>query len=122
MPLPKLRAAAGGLAAQSTCIGAVGCAAPLTRAQAQRVAMMAHDGLARAIRPIHTPFDGDTLFALSTGDADGVDPVTLAIVGTLAADAVARAVRRAVLSHGTVDPAVSAACCGQRLWLANSWL
>ncbi len=90
--LPKL-ARAGGLAAQSTCIGAVATAAPLTRAQAQRVAMMAHDGLARAIRPIHTC---DTLFALSTGPASGVDPVTLAILGTLAADAVARAVRRAV--------------------------
>ena len=98
--LPKLRAV-GGLAeqgqAQSTCIGAVATAASLTRAQAQRVAMMAHDGLARAIRPIHTPFDGDTLFALSTGDGSGIDPVTLAILGTLAADAVARAVRRAVL-------------------------
>ena len=96
--LPKLPTA-GGLAAQSTCIGAVATAAPLTRAQAQRIAMMAHDGLARAIRPIHTPFDGDALFALSTGPADGVDPVTLAILGTLAADAVARAVRRAVFDR-----------------------
>ncbi|MBV8970819.1 MAG: P1 family peptidase [Sphingomonadaceae bacterium] len=95
VPLPKLARAAG-LAAQSTCIGVVATAAPLTRAQAQRVAMMAHDGLARAIRPIHTPFDGDTLFALSTGPATGVDPVQLALIGTLAADAVARAVRRAV--------------------------
>jgi len=93
--LPKL-GRAGGLAAQSTCIGAVATDAPLTRAQAQRVAMMAHDGLARAIRPIHTPFDGDTIFAISTGPATGVDPVTLAILGTLAADCVARAVRRAV--------------------------
>lgn len=93
--LPKL-ARSGGLAAQSTCIGAVATDAPLTRAQAQRVAMMAHDGLARCIRPIHTPFDGDTIFALSTGRATGVDPVTLAILGTLAADCVARAVRRAV--------------------------
>lgn len=99
--LPKLRAA-DGLAAQSTCIGTVATAAPLTRAQAQRVAMMAHDGLARAIRPIHTPFDGDTLFALSTGPADGVDPVTLALLGTLAADAVARAVRRAVFGSAAV--------------------
>ena len=95
VPLPKLRGA-DGLAAQSTCIGVVATAAPLTRAQAQRVAMMAHDGLARAIRPIHTPFDGDTLFAVSTGPARGVDTVTLALLGTLAADAVARAVRRAV--------------------------
>jgi L-aminopeptidase/D-esterase-like protein len=93
--LPKL-ARSGGLAAQSTCIGAVATDAPLTRAQAQRVAMMAHDGLARAIRPIHTPFDGDTIFAIATGPATGVDPVTLAILGTLAADGVARAVRRAV--------------------------
>ena len=91
--LPKLPA---GLAAQSTCIGAVATNAPLTRAQAQRVAMMAHDGLARCIRPIHTPFDGDTIFAIATGPATGVDPVTLAILGTLAADCVARAVRRAV--------------------------
>lgn len=95
--LPKLDRT-GGLAAQSTCIGAVATDAPLTRAQAQRVAMMAHDGLARAIRPIHTPFDGDTIFALSTGPATGVDPVTLAILGTLAADCVARAVRRAVFA------------------------
>ena len=95
VPLPKL-AGTNGLAAQSTCIGVVATAAPVTRAQAQRLAIMAHDGLARAIRPIHTPFDGDTLFALSTGPATGVDPVTLAILGTLAADAVARAVRRAV--------------------------
>ncbi len=97
VPLPKL-ARAERLAAQSTCIGAIATAAPLTRAQAQRVAMMAHDGLARAIRPIHTPFDGDTLFVMSTGDASGVDPVALALLGTLAADAVARAVRRAVFS------------------------
>ncbi len=83
-------------AGQSTCIGVVATAAPLTRAQAQRVAMMAHDGLARAIRPIHTPFDGDALFALSIGPATGVDPVAVALLGTLAADAVVRAVRRAV--------------------------
>lgn len=96
--LPKL-ARSGGLATQSTCIGAVATDAPLTRAQAQRVAMMAHDGLARVIRPIHTPFDGDALFAISTGNNSGVDPVTLAILGTLAADCVARAVRRAVFGQ-----------------------
>ena len=101
--LPKL-ARVDGLAAQSTCIGAIATAAPLTRAQAQRVAMMAHDGLARAIRPIHSPFDGDTLFVLSTGPATGLDPVTLAILGTLAADAVARAVRRAVFGQGASGP------------------
>ena len=56
------------------------------------------DGLARAVRPIHTPFDGDSIFALSTAapDALPVDTLTLAVLGTLAADLVARATRRAV--------------------------
>jgi len=98
VPLPKATGARSLAAIQNTCIGAVATDAPLTRAQAQRIAMMAHDGLARAIRPIHTPFDGDTIFALSTA-APGLDPVdalTIAVLGTLAADCVARAVRRAV--------------------------
>ena len=106
VPMPKL-AIGTGLAAndpsapQNTCIGAVATDAPLTRAQAQRLAMMAHDGLARALRPIHTPFDGDTLFSLSTA-APGltpVDAVQLTLLGTLAADCIARAVRRAVFGR-----------------------
>lgn len=103
VPMPKL-ATGTGLAAtdpgapQNTCIGAVTTDAPLTRAQAQRLAMMAQDGLARVIRPIHTPFDGDTIFALSTAapGLTAIDAVQLAVLGTLAADCVARAVRRAV--------------------------
>lgn len=97
VPLPKLGSGAGLAAWQNTCIGAVATDAPLSRPQAQRLAMMAHDGLARAIRPIHTPFDGDTIFAISTAPAGAgpVGPVELAILGTLAADAVACAVRRA---------------------------
>ena len=97
VPLPKL-AAGTALAGHNTCIGAVATDAPLTRAQAQRMAMMAHDGLARAVRPVHTPFDGDTLFALSTAPAGrpSVDALTLAVLGTVAADCVMRAVRRAV--------------------------
>ena len=86
----------GDLGRTSTCIGVIATDAPLTRAQARRVAMMAHDGLARAVRPVHTPFDGDTLFVLSTA-AEGVPPidvVTLTELGTIAADLVARAVRR----------------------------
>ena len=98
VPLPKA-ARVGGLAGrESTCIGAVATDAPLTRAQATRLAAMAHDGLARSIRPVHTMFDGDCLFALSTA-ASGLPPVDaleLSILGTLAADMVARAVRRAV--------------------------
>ena len=82
----------------NTIIGAVATNAPLTRAQALRVAMMAQGGLTRAVRPIHTPFDGDCLFALSTA-APGlatVDDVALIEIGTAAADLVAAAVRQAV--------------------------
>ncbi|MEX6724599.1 P1 family peptidase [Parapedomonas caeni] len=93
VPLPKV-AQMG----TNTSIGVVATDAPLTKAQAGKLALMAHDGLARAIRPIHTPFDGDTLFALSTAPegATPVSPLDLAVLGTLAADSVARAVRRAV--------------------------
>ncbi|HEY4545842.1 MAG TPA: P1 family peptidase [Pedomonas sp.] len=88
------------IAGTNTTIGAVATDAPLTKAQTQKLAQMAQDGLARVIRPIHTPFDGDTLFALATGEADrdtaGVQPLDLAVLGTLAADCVARAVRRGV--------------------------
>jgi L-aminopeptidase/D-esterase-like protein len=97
VPMPKLGRVTG-LARQNTSIGAIATDAPLTRAQAQRIAMMAQDGLARVIRPIHTPFDGDCLFVLSTAaeTSSGSDPVALTEIGTLAADLVARAVRRAV--------------------------
>ena len=98
VPLPKLDRARGLAGRESTCIGCIATDAPLTRAQATRLAAMAHDGLARSIRPVHTMFDGDCLFALSTapeGEAP-VDSLTLSILGTLAADMVAKAVRRAV--------------------------
>jgi L-aminopeptidase/D-esterase-like protein len=58
--------------------------------------MMAHDGYARSIRPIHTPFDGDTIFSLATSawGPGEVDPVLLARIGSLAADCMARAIGR----------------------------
>ena len=70
----------------------------LTRAQAKRIAIMAQDGLARAIRPVHTPFDGDSVFVLATGAhaAPTVTPQLLAAVGLLAADAAARAIAKGV--------------------------
>lgn len=70
----------------------------LTPAQAKRVAIMAQDGLARAIRPVHAPFDGDIVFALATGRRPlGERPdYDLARLGALAADTVARAVARGV--------------------------
>ncbi len=83
---------------QNTTIACVATDAALTPAQARRLALMAQDGLARAIRPVHAPFDGDVVFALSTGrislgaNAD----FTLARLGALAADCLARAVARGV--------------------------
>ena len=102
VPMPKLPAR-GGLSRQNTSIGAIATDAPLTRAQGRRVAMMAQDGLARCIRPIHCPFDGDSLFVISTAAETGTgsDPVAITEIGTIAADLVARAVRRAVFGMQT---------------------
>lgn len=97
VPMPK-RPGALPMSAASTCIGAIMTDVPLTRPAARRLAMMGHDGLARCVRPIHTPFDGDALFAMSLSPETpaGVAPLLMAELGTLAADCVVRAVRRAV--------------------------
>ena len=69
---------------------------------------MAQDGLARAIRPVHTPYDGDTVFALSTGQRALEDPeAELARLGMLAADCLARAVARAVFEAESLGGVVS---------------
>lgn len=86
---------------ENTTIGVVAVTADLTVAEAKRLAIMAQDGLARAIRPIHTPFDGDAIFVLATGaerlaESDDRRPLALAELGALAADCVARAVARGV--------------------------
>jgi len=78
----------------ATTLGIVATDAVLTKAQANKLAQMAHDGLARTINPVHTCSDGDTVFALSTGASGRVADVTL--LGTMAAEATARAVLRAV--------------------------
>ncbi len=82
------------LAGQNSSVGIVATNVVLTKAEAKKVAQMAHDGLARSIRPVHTPWDGDTLFALSTA-AVTMEQASL-VVGSLAAEAVVRAVLRAV--------------------------
>jgi L-aminopeptidase/D-esterase-like protein len=93
-------------AGQNTTIGVVATDAILTKAQAQKIAQMAHDGLARAIRPAHTMFDGDTIFCLATGkkllpDMPGffAAPKAQALneLGRAAADCTARAIIRGVL-------------------------
>ena len=81
------------LAGANTTIGVVATDAPLTKAQCQRLAGAGHDGLARAIRPVHTLSDGDTLFALSTGMAGALD---FNVLCTMAGEAVARACVNAV--------------------------
>lgn len=79
---------------QATTIGVIATDARLSKAQAGKVAQMAHDGLARSINPVHTMGDGDTLFALATGACGREASVTL--LGALAAEVTARAVLRAV--------------------------
>jgi L-aminopeptidase/D-esterase-like protein len=93
----------------NTTIGVVATDVALTPAEARRLAIMAQDGLARAIRPVHTPLDGDTLFALSTAARPLREPrpTVLAELGAVAADTVARAVARAVWAAETVGGIVS---------------
>jgi L-aminopeptidase/D-esterase-like protein len=82
------------LSGQNTTLGVVATNARLTKAEATTVARMAHAGLARTIRPVHTPWDGDTIFTLSTGGEE-VREAAL-VVGVLAAEVVAEAVLRGV--------------------------
>jgi len=78
----------------ATTIGVIATDAQVTKAQANKIAQMAHDGLARCINPVHTMGDGDTLFALGTGASGRAANTTL--LGALAAEVTARAVLRAV--------------------------
>lgn len=82
----------------NTVIGIVVTSASLTKEGANKVAQMAHDGIARAVRPAHTMLDGDTLFTLATGQVEA----DVNIVGAFAAEVVAQAIVRAVL---TAEPA-----------------
>jgi L-aminopeptidase/D-esterase-like protein len=91
-----------GRAGENTTIGIVVTNAKLTKVQAQKMAQMAHDGYARAIYPVHTPGDGDTIFSAATGAWTG--QADYGQVGALAADAMAEAIVRsatqATASHG----------------------
>ncbi len=75
---------------QNTTLAVVATDAALTKPAAAKMAQMAHDGLARTIRPIHTMLDGDTIFALGTGKADASADVS--VLGAVAADVLAEAV------------------------------
>jgi L-aminopeptidase/D-esterase-like protein len=82
------------LGGAATTIGLIATDVNLDKAQATKVAQMAHDGLARTINPVHTAADGDTIFTLATGKSSWTPNITL--IGALAAEAMAQAVVRAV--------------------------
>jgi L-aminopeptidase/D-esterase-like protein len=83
------------MAAQNTTLAVVATDVRLTKAEATKLAQMAQDGLARTIRPVHTSFDGDIVFALATGRRAAP---ALPILGAIAADVVALAIERSVLA------------------------
>ena len=88
-------------AGAATTLGVVATDAVLTKAQAAKMAQMAHDGFARAINPVHTMTDGDTVFALATGACGRTAGVTL--LGALGADVMATAIVRAVRAATRLD-------------------
>jgi L-aminopeptidase/D-esterase-like protein len=83
----------------NTTIGVVATNAAFDKAQATKIAQMAHDGLARTINPTHTPWDGDTIFAVATGAVEA--RANHGTIGAIAADVMSQAVLRAVMNaHG----------------------
>ena len=93
-------------AGENTTIGLVATNARLSKTEINRVALMADDGFARAINPSHTTGDGDTVFALATGRWEG--EASPAIIGALAAEAMAEAIVRAVSKAETLGGVPSA--------------
>ncbi len=90
-------------AGMATTIGVIATDATLTKAQCQKVAGVGHDGMARAIAPVHSQFDGDTLFALATGSRPPPDPAGFHLVLAAAASCVTRAIGHALLAATSVD-------------------
>lgn len=96
--------AASGFAMRNTVIGVVATNAGLSKEEANKMAQMAHNGLARAIRPSHTMFDGDTIFALSTGKKRA----NVNIVGAYAAEVMAQAIVNGVRAATSLGGCVAA--------------
>lgn len=80
----------------NTTIAIVATDAPLTKTQCHRLAVTAHDGIARAVVPAHTPYDGDLVFGVATGVEEGVDRHAMRDIGAAAAVCLSRAISRAV--------------------------
>jgi L-aminopeptidase/D-esterase-like protein len=93
----------------NTVIGCVATNAKLTKSQATKIAQMAHDGIARAVYPAHTMFDGDVIFCLATGDREIEGPAELSRIGAVAADVFARALIQGVL-NATSAGGLKASC------------
>jgi L-aminopeptidase/D-esterase-like protein len=89
---------------ENTVIGIVATNAKLNKEQVNMLAQMAQDGLAQAVRPAHTPYDGDTMFALATGQIGA----EVSVIGAFAAEMVASAIRRAVLAAVSLGGVLSA--------------
>lgn len=83
---------------RATTLAVIATDATLTKAQCQKVAGVGHDGLARAVRPVHTMLDGDTIFTLATGSRDAPDAVGMHGILEAAADCVTRAIGHAALA------------------------
>jgi L-aminopeptidase/D-esterase-like protein len=100
-----------GVRSPSTTVGVVATDALLTKGQAKRLAIMAHDGLARAVLPAHAPLDGDTIFAAATGLRELADPVAeLTELGYAATLAMARAVARGVFEAAALAVEAAQPC------------
>ncbi|MBM3790986.1 MAG: P1 family peptidase [Acidobacteria bacterium] len=104
--MPRLREGwtPGGEIRSGTVIAIVATNAALTKSQCNRVAQMAQDALARCINPAHTQWDGDTVFALSTGRLPSRAPADVGIIGALAADVLAAAILRGVRAAESWGP------------------
>ena len=103
----QVKAEAGGLGpsgpALATTLGVVATDTTLSKAQCAKVSGIAHDGMARAIRPVHTMFDGDTVFSLATGERHAPDPLAFHGLLDAAGDCLTRAIGIAILAASSVQ-------------------
>ena len=95
----------GGFSIDNTTIGVVATNAKLTKAQCKKISQMSHDGYAKAIFPIHTPHDGDTIFTMSTGEVEVEADLTL--LGSLATEVVEKSIINAIKNAKSIQNIVS---------------
>ena len=95
----------GGFSIDNTTIGVVATNAKLTKAQCKKISQMSHDGYAKAIFPIHTPHDGDTIFTMSTGEIEVESDLTL--LGSLATEVVEKSIINAIKNAKSIQNIVS---------------